>query len=151
MRLRRPDSGAPILPDGRRMMASAERNPGPILDVLRAHAPGRGRLLEIASGSGQHAARMAEALPGPVCQPRSGNPPPLWSPAISPRPQPGRHSPAAQSGGNTRPSLRAIEMPADNVMLVTHRQTFMQLNMIDLDQGPTPRAMAACPPKEIRP
>lgn len=61
MALQLPDTGADVLPDGRRMVPSAERNAGPILDVLRRIVL-QGRLLEIASGSGLHAAVMAAEL-----------------------------------------------------------------------------------------
>lgn len=61
MILKLPDTGAEILPDGRRMVPSAARNAGPILEVLRGLGL-KGRLLEIASGSGLHAARMAGEL-----------------------------------------------------------------------------------------
>jgi len=69
MSLRLPDSGADISLDGRRHAPSAARNAGPILDVVRAEAPGRGRVLELASGSGQHAAEFAAVLPGLDWQP----------------------------------------------------------------------------------
>ena len=62
MSLRLPDSGAEVAPDGRRLAPSATRNAGPILNVLRrVIAPGA-RGLELASGTGQHAAEFAPAL-----------------------------------------------------------------------------------------
>lgn len=48
---------------------AAERNKQPILEQLQRLLPARGRLLELASGTGQHAAWMAAGLPGWTWQP----------------------------------------------------------------------------------
>lgn len=49
--------------------AAAERNKGPILDVLRTVLPATGTVLEIASGTGQHVCFFAQAMPGIRWQP----------------------------------------------------------------------------------
>jgi SAM-dependent methyltransferase len=69
MSLTLPDSGAPVGQDGRRHAPSADRNADAILAVLAREAPPRGQMLELASGTGQHAARFAAALPGLQWQP----------------------------------------------------------------------------------
>ena len=77
MSLQLPDSGAETLPDGRRLPASAQRNSGPILALLQGLGL-KGRLLEIASGSGLHAAQMAPVL-GMMWQPSDVDPANLTS------------------------------------------------------------------------
>ncbi|CAJ0572715.1 unnamed protein product, partial [Mesorhabditis spiculigera] len=56
--------------------AAAERNQGPIAEVLKQYLKGKLKLLEIASGTGQHLAHFAEVFPEvdfqpSECEPRS--------------------------------------------------------------------------------
>lgn len=55
--------------DPRLFTEAAQRNRQPILDVLRRVLPPRGLVLEIASGSGEHAVHFARYLPGLDWQP----------------------------------------------------------------------------------
>jgi SAM-dependent methyltransferase len=56
-------------PDPRQYRPHVARNRDPILDVLKRVLPPRGLVLEIASGSGEHAAYFAQALPALSWQP----------------------------------------------------------------------------------
>ncbi len=56
-------------PTARRMAPATERNREPILAVLREALPKAGTVLEIASGTGQHAVHFAAALPNITWQP----------------------------------------------------------------------------------
>jgi hypothetical protein len=53
-----------MTPDPRRYSPAAERNRGPILAELQRVLPASGLLLEVASGTGQHAAFCSAGLPG---------------------------------------------------------------------------------------
>ena len=53
---------------------AAERNKGPLFDVLRSLLPGAASVLELASGTGQHAAHFAAMQPGWAWQPTEADP-----------------------------------------------------------------------------
>jgi SAM-dependent methyltransferase len=61
-------------PDHRRSAPATLRNRAPILDVLRTALPGSGTILEIASGTGEHAVHFARALPALIWQPSDPDP-----------------------------------------------------------------------------
>src|ERR1041385_92818 len=60
--------------DGKWFIDSAERNKGPILDILARVLPRKGVVLEVASGTGQHVLHFAKALPGLAWQPSDPDP-----------------------------------------------------------------------------
>jgi len=57
------------IPAGARAAPSTARNRQPILDVLAPRLPADARVLEVASGAGEHAMFVARALPGVTWQP----------------------------------------------------------------------------------
>lgn len=59
--------------DARQHSPAAERNKQPILELLVRTLPARGVLLEIASGTGQHAVHFAAGLPGWTWHPSEAN------------------------------------------------------------------------------
>jgi hypothetical protein len=60
--------------DARQYAHAAERNTGPILDVLGRYLPASGTILEIGSGTGQHVIAFAAAHPGLSWQPSDPDP-----------------------------------------------------------------------------
>ena len=60
--------------DQRQVAPAAHRNKDPILDVLKRVLPQSGFVVEIASGTGQHAVHFARQLPGLIWQPSDPNP-----------------------------------------------------------------------------
>lgn len=65
--------------DKRRSAPAAARNAEPITDVLRSILPERGLVLEVASGTGEHAVHFARAFPKLLFQPSDPEPAALRS------------------------------------------------------------------------
>ena len=70
---------APAADDARRSAPAALRNREPIAEVLADWLPDQGLVLEIASGTGEHAAFFAERFPGLDWQPSDVHPNALTS------------------------------------------------------------------------
>jgi SAM-dependent methyltransferase len=64
----------PTLPPEARHAPATARNRGPLLDVLRPRLPAGGLVLEVASGTGEHAVFFARALPHLTWQPTDPDP-----------------------------------------------------------------------------
>ena len=60
--------------DGRLSAPAAEKNAGPITELVKEYAPERGAALEIASGTGQHIVRLAVVKPNLNWQPSDVDP-----------------------------------------------------------------------------
>lgn len=60
--------------EGRLSAPATERNRGPILEVLERVLPRPGRVLEVASGTGEHAVFFARSLPGVEWAPSDPDP-----------------------------------------------------------------------------
>ena len=60
--------------DERRYAPAAQRNRDAILEILRSAFPKSGLVLEVASGTGEHAVHFARSLPGLVWQPSDPDP-----------------------------------------------------------------------------
>jgi hypothetical protein len=71
---RPPDDGDPPGPDARLYAPATTRNRQPILEVLRRVLSNGGRVLEVASGTGEHVAWFARALPAIEWQPSVPDP-----------------------------------------------------------------------------
>lgn len=82
-------------PPATRLSPAADRNKAPILAELQRLLPARGRLLEIAAGTGQHAVHCAAGLPGWTWQPTDPSPDALASIAAwsAQQPSPGLQPP----------------------------------------------------------
>jgi hypothetical protein len=90
--------------DARLQAPATQRNREPILAVLRRVLPASGALLEIASGTGEHAVYLAAQLPGRIFLPSDPDPAhresiAAWS--------------AAQGSANLRPAL-ALDVTHSN-------------------------------------
>lgn len=114
-------SGDATPPPGAVVAPAAARNRDPILAVLRRVLPATGTVLEIASGTGEHAVHFAAALPGLVWQPSDPS-------------EEARASVAAWSAAATLPNLRPpldVDAAAP-VWPVASADAIVSINMIHI-------------------
>lgn len=107
--------------DARRHAPATTRNREFILGVLRRHLPPRGLVLEIASGSGEHAAYFAQQLPHLSFQPTDPSPAALASTDAWTR-ELGLH--------NVAPALPLDAAAAD--WPISHADAILCINMIHI-------------------
>lgn len=110
---------------------ATDRNREPILSVLREVLPARGLVLEIASGTGQHAAAFARAFPGLVWQPSDPSEAALASIAAW-RDEAGK--------GNLRPP---IALDVEQPWPVNQADALVCINMIHIAPWTAARALLA--------
>jgi SAM-dependent methyltransferase len=108
------------------------RNRDPILDVLRRVLPRQGLVLEVASGSGEHAAYFAKSLPAVLWQPSDPDPQSLASIAA--------HRAAADAPNLLAPvRLDAMSEPWP----VEHADALVCINMIHISPWAVSEALMA--------
>ena len=110
--------------DGRRYAGATQRNRVPILDVLRRVLPGEGLVLEVASGTGEHAQFCAQSLPGVRWQPSDVDPAALASIAAW-----------CAEQANVRPPLQ-LDVTAAS-WPIAHADAVVCINMIHITPWPT--------------
>lgn len=110
---------------------AAERNAAPILAVLERVLPPRGVVLEIASGTGQHAVYMARALPAIEWQPSDPQ-------------ESARASIAAWRAEAALPNLRApIALDVLQPWPIAHADAIVCINMIHISPWAAAEALFA--------
>jgi SAM-dependent methyltransferase len=109
------------VPDGGLHAAATDRNRDPILEVLRSVLPPAGVILEIASGTGQHVAYFARALPALSWQPSDASAAHLASIAA--------WSAASASDNIAAPLLLDVEREP---WPVAHADAILNINMVHI-------------------
>jgi Protein of unknown function (DUF938) len=121
------------VPDLRRYAPAAERNRAPILKILQQVLPPTGTLLEISSGTGEHAAFMAPQLAPRYWLPSDPNPDARASIAAWQRfaPCDNMHPPIDLDASNSQWLVESKELP--NCDLQQHPITaIVNINMIHI-------------------
>ena len=121
-----------VAADPRLYHAAVARNREPILSVLERVLPKRGLVLEIASGSGEHAAYFAQALPALEFQPTDAEERALAS-IVAHR--------AAANAPNLLPPL-VLDVTAD-AWPVQHADAILCINMIHISPWAASEALMA--------
>ncbi|WP_046115312.1 DUF938 domain-containing protein [Aquincola tertiaricarbonis] len=125
--------------DHRPFSPASERNRGPILDVLLQLLPPQGTALEIACGTGQHAAHFAPALPGWQWWPSDPQAEALQSTAAW-----------CEGIGNVQPPLQLDVMSPDWTGVPSEVDLVFCANMIHISPWATTRALMQGTARHLR-
>ena len=127
-------------PDPRQHSPAAERNRAPILAQLQRVLPAAGRALEIASGTGQHAAHFAGGLPGWRWQPTDAEPLALASIAAW-----------CEGLGNVLPPLRLDVLAARDVDAPADIDAIFCANLLHISPWATCEALMSLAARRLAP
>jgi hypothetical protein len=123
----------PTAGDARRSAPAAQRNREPIAEVLSEWLPVSGLLLEVASGTGEHAVWFAERFPGLQWQPSDAHPDALASIA------------AWQQGAGLPNVLRPVVIDASNPAdwPIERADAVLNINMAHISPWPASLGLIA--------
>jgi hypothetical protein len=123
----------PTAGDARRSAPAAQRNREPIAEVLSEWLPDSGLVLEVASGTGEHAVWFAERFPGLQWQPSDAHPDALASIA------------AWQQGAGLPNVLRPVVIDASNPAdwPIERADAVLNINMAHISPWPASLGLIA--------
>jgi hypothetical protein len=123
----------PTAGDARRSAPAAQRNREPIAEVLSEWLPDSGLVLEVASGTGEHAVLFAERFPGLQWQPSDAHPDALASIA------------AWQQGAGLPNVLRPVVIDASNPAdwPIERADAVLNINMAHISPWPASLGLIA--------
>ena len=130
-----------LMDSAKRYAPATLRNREPIRDVLQKVLPEQGRVLEVASGSGEHAVFFAASFPGVTWQPTDGDPECCASIAAW----------VAEAGlANLRPPWRLDVCAGPSIVAGQAFDAIVCINMIHIAPWEACKGLMACAARALR-